>query len=300
MLTVEYCHFTCSELSGLVAEAVSKNKDLHWCYESCRKFEIRRIRISAYGKLFDDFKSLHNLKSPPQSSPKRRKPARNLTKEKRDDQPTVSATPCNTSSDVPLTNISAPVHSCNTASDQLNSSKKTIFISRLASNTTSDSVDFCIKNLITVSMNLFERLLDPNFWPINTLVREYIYRSRPQTIAALPQRGGVLIAVSCNLSSQLVVMNLYLFLLKLMHVVDRSSKDGDSLFYLCRLQSALKRTRQNSNIDDFINFLYDMGLFQINGIRNEYSKLLDSIFVNDVSNSFIKRSFPNSSLSSNN
>ncbi|XP_046810013.1 uncharacterized protein LOC124420597 [Lucilia cuprina] len=285
----ECCHFKCSGLSGLVSEAVSKNKGLHWCCESCRKFGVNYYRffqetkkkfaeiqdeavklnerISAYGKLFDDFKSLDNLKSTPQSSPKRRKSARNLTKEKRDDQPTVSAPPCNTASDpnVPLTNISVSVPSCNTASDltvpisnitELSSNnshlsyadavlrsanvttnvtnpivdnplqlinteiiplraippKKTIFISRLASDTTSDSVDFYIKNKlgndadisiqkfnfsqprsissfkITVSMNHFERLLDPNFWPINTLVREYIYRSRPQTIAALPQR----------------------------------------------------------------------------------------------------------------
>ncbi|XP_037811233.1 uncharacterized protein LOC119603306 [Lucilia sericata] len=150
--------------------------------------------------------------------------------------------------------------------------------------------------------------------------------------------GGVLIAVSCNLSSELVVMesphddiefisvsikiNGYQLFISCSYIppsshqslygkhaeairsVARSSKDGDSLFIFGHFNlpstewkflpddGYLIQTRQNSNFDDFFNILYDMGLFQINGIRNEYSKILDLIFVNDVSNSFIKRSSP--------
>lgn len=277
----ECCHFKCSGLSGLVAEAVSKNKGLHWCCENCRKFGVNYYRffqetknkftelqkeaiklndrISAYGKLFDDFKSLDNLKSPPQSSPKRRKSARNMNKDKRDDQENVSAPPCNSASDgnvqfsnitelnsnnlyresdciVPSSNItelnstnlypnvSNPPQSINiNPPGSINSDsryiplravppKKTIFVSRLHYDTTSESVDLYIRNAIgsdadisiqkfnfsqprsissfkiTISTDIFETLINPNFWPTNTLVREYIYKARPQSIAVLPQR----------------------------------------------------------------------------------------------------------------
>lgn len=103
----ECCHFNCSGLPVVVAEALPNNKGLHWCCSSCsniganfsRFFQNTRTkylelqseatklteRISAYGKLFDDFKSLDNLKSPPQPSPKRRKSPRNVNKDKCDE-----------------------------------------------------------------------------------------------------------------------------------------------------------------------------------------------------------------------
>ena len=92
--------------------------------------------------------------------------------------------------------------------------KKQIFVSRLASNTTVEDVDFYIKNIIgqnsdisiykfsfaqprtissfklTVPLEIFETLLEPNFWPINTMVREYIFRPNQQNIAVLPQNNS--------------------------------------------------------------------------------------------------------------
>ncbi|XP_037816681.1 uncharacterized protein LOC119607035 [Lucilia sericata] len=49
-------------------------------------------RISKYGKLFEDFNSLDTLKSPAQSSPKRRKSSRKI-KEKQDDPQTDNNSP---------------------------------------------------------------------------------------------------------------------------------------------------------------------------------------------------------------
>ena len=42
----------------------------------------------------------------------------------------------------------------------------------------------------------------------------------------------------------------------------------------------------------FFKILFDVSLFQINGILNDYSKILDLIFVNDKENCFIKRCDP--------
>lgn len=95
--------------------------------------------------------------------------------------------------------------------------KKTIFISRLASETTSDDVDYYIKSKIgqnadvlihkfqfseprsissfkiTVPTGISNHLLDINFWPENTLVREYIYKDRPRVnnVGVLPQRDQI-------------------------------------------------------------------------------------------------------------
>ena len=102
----EFCHIKCCGLSGLVAEAITKNNGLHWCCNNCKKVGVNfyrffqdtknkfieiqeeahklNERISAYSKMFEEFKTLDDLKSPPQSSPKRRKSARNANKEKRD------------------------------------------------------------------------------------------------------------------------------------------------------------------------------------------------------------------------
>lgn len=95
------CHFKCSGLRVLVAEAVTNTKGLHWCCNSCQKVGVEFYRffqstknsfiniqnklsllsseIAAYGNLFDDFKQLNNLESPV-SSPKRRKSSRNKNK----------------------------------------------------------------------------------------------------------------------------------------------------------------------------------------------------------------------------
>lgn len=44
--------------------------------------------------------------------------------------------------------------------------------------------------------------------------------------------------------------------------------------------------------NDFFNILYDMSLFQINGIMNDYLKILDLIFVNDIDDCYVKRTTP--------
>lgn len=149
--------------------------------------------------------------------------------------------------------------------------------------------------------------------------------------------GGVLIAISCNLPSELLVtdtphdiefiavsikMNGHRIFITCLYIppsspqavyikhaeaistVAHSSKDGDFIFVLgdFNLPSIqwkylpddgyFIQMKQNSNFDEFFNILYDLGLFQINGIPNINFKILDLIFVNEVTNSFIKRSFP--------
>lgn len=191
----ECCHFKCSGLSGLVAEAIPKHKGLQWCCEGCSKMGVTYYRffqntkekflklqedaaklnkdIAAYGKLFDDFKSLDNLKSPPKSSSKRRKSPRNLDKEKCDELPNVIITSC-TSAPVSATDVNAnnaDLHvnnadaDLNIVSDDDNPThavtnvavnnplvaippNKTIFVSRLANATTIDDVKFYINNKI--------------------------------------------------------------------------------------------------------------------------------------------------------
>lgn len=92
--------------------------------------------------------------------------------------------------------------------------RKTIFISRLANNTSIDDIDYYIKSKVgeqaeiliqkfqysqprsiasfklTVSAELFQILLDLNFWPENTLVREYVYKERQHfnNVGVIPQR----------------------------------------------------------------------------------------------------------------
>lgn len=259
----ELCHLKCSGLSGLVADALTNNKGLHWCCYKCRKIGVSFYRffqdtkkkflniqeeasdltnrINDYGKLFDDFKSLDNLKSPPQSSPKRRKSSRNATKEKNNNPVPVYVT---SGSSIPdslsiINNIKDPAIPLSCAdiaqnqpefalnnpvpvfnnSQTINNTlravppKKTVFISRLAFDTTTEDVDSFIKSKVgpnvdistykfvfsqprsitsfkvTVTNDLFERILDPNFWPKYTLVREYIYRENPRSanIGRLPQ-----------------------------------------------------------------------------------------------------------------
>lgn len=263
------CHFKCSGLKTLVAEALRNVSGLHWCCWDCRKIGAEFYRffqnttkkfldlkdqaaklnesINAYGKLFDDFKSLDNLKSPPVPSPKRRKSARNIDKEKRDTNPVVTVNPQNQLPSTSTTNINSSNESdlnsvdyhptyaetvLSTVAENVPATynneqpfsedivynplravpaKKTIFVSRLTSDTTADAVNHFIKNKIgndadiliqkfnfpqpryissfkiTVPANLFATLLNLNFWPTNTLVREYIYKPRSQNIGVLPQ-----------------------------------------------------------------------------------------------------------------
>lgn len=80
--------------------------------------------------------------------------------------------------------------------------KRSIFVSRLANSTASEDVEFYIKSKVgcnadvlihkfqysqprsitsfklTLSDELFNQVVDKNFWPVNTLVREYIYQNR--------------------------------------------------------------------------------------------------------------------------
>lgn len=289
------CHFKCSGLSAIVAEAVTKYKGLHWCCQDCRQIgvsfyrffngtknhfmeiqnEVSELseRISAYGKLFEDFKSLDTLKSPPESSPKRRKSSRK-NKDKNDDAASSASTPVNSSttsaknlsstkpSNTPVSSLTPslknlpintttttplnnPVISTNKTVAPVNHTKistsipptniieiipnpddivprelrvipppKSIFISRLASETTVEDIKYYINtNLnsqveiltckfsytqtrsitsfkITVSPEVYDKLIDPCFWPINTLVREYIYKenNRNRNAARLPSR----------------------------------------------------------------------------------------------------------------
>ena len=113
-------------------------------------------------------------------------------------------------------NLNNPLESNGTVHNPLRAiaPKKTIFISRLASDTSTDDVDYYLKSKIgphadvlihkfqytqqrsiasfklTISADLFQLVLDTNFWPENTLVREYIYRERQRlnNVGVLPQR----------------------------------------------------------------------------------------------------------------
>lgn len=52
------------------------------------------------------------------------------------------------------------------------------------------------------------------------------------------------------------------------------------------------QTNHNSNFVEFFNTIYDLNLYQINGICNTNSRILDLVFVNDVDDCCIKRSSP--------
>lgn len=277
------CHFKCSGLSTLVAESLSKDNGLHWCCTACRKIGVSFYRffqgtithfkeiqneagklaerISTYGKLFEDFKSLDNLKSPPQSSPKRRKSSRinKETNEMHSVAPvncaasllsksgTVSPKPgpvvvkppdfpC--SSSQIITGETLPVVQNYNKKEQqkinpatVNQNKendgnisnthrglrvippsKHIFISRLASDTTAEEIDYYIKSKINMSygitvhkftysqqrsitsfkisvpFDIFSQVVDPSFWPLHVLVREYEYNNNNRNTAHLPSR----------------------------------------------------------------------------------------------------------------
>lgn len=92
--------------------------------------------------------------------------------------------------------------------------RKNIFVSRLAWDTTSEDVDYYIRSKlgrnidifiqkfsfttsrsissfkISISHDYFNVIMDPHFWPANTLVREYVYREKIITnrIGVLPRQ----------------------------------------------------------------------------------------------------------------
>lgn len=338
------CHFKCSGLSGLVADALRNNNGLHWCCLDCRKIGVEFYRffqstkstfaniqnkmahlskeIAAYGNLFNDFNSLNSLNSPPQSSPKRRKSARIKNKDNSTQSPVSSNAvdpfvnvPVNTANSSLYSSVVSSNPSCVTNNPQfstlpassiavdsvgnvpVNTSNSTlyssvavsnptfgannpqfptltlpsyntptifsnnsstlpssnmstlstaiynnnsfiqpnselalpkqlkaipknqhIFLSRFASDTTIEDVNFYIKsNLncdinisihkfsysqprsitsfkLTTSPELFQQLVKPEFWPHNTLVREYVFKPSPgisNNIARLPRQDTV-------------------------------------------------------------------------------------------------------------
>lgn len=310
------CHFKCSGLSTLVAEALQHTNGLSWCCNDCRKIGVEYYRffqstkntfiniqhkvaalsneISSYGNLFDEFKQLNSLNSPPQSSPKRRKSARTKKNDKNSRSPipsssnsvpsgintpvsslnpqTTSATTTNLGltsnsqtssamfSSTSLQNSSIPSITpqfSSAVTDNLTSKpfpnnstnlpiaenidnqglglpidndassgqqvtlhngpegnerrelklippNKSIFISRFASETTVDDIIWYLKTKIedvadiqihkfsysqpriitsfklTVPHHLYEQILDTNFWPSNTLIREFEYKVIPR------------------------------------------------------------------------------------------------------------------------
>lgn len=92
---------------------------------------------------------------------------------------------------------------------------KSIFISRFASDTTVEDIMYYIKTKLsdvadihlkkftysqpriitsfklTVPSHLYEQIFDSNFWPINTLIREFEFKVNPRrkNIAKLPSRN---------------------------------------------------------------------------------------------------------------
>lgn len=87
--------------------------------------------------------------------------------------------------------------------------RKTIFVSRLARDTTVDDLLFYVKSKIDVDLDIlcfkinadqnrsissfrlivpceiFDRIVDPEFWPIGILVREYVYRENSRSKPAV-------------------------------------------------------------------------------------------------------------------
>lgn len=52
------------------------------------------------------------------------------------------------------------------------------------------------------------------------------------------------------------------------------------------------QTTANESVKDFLNMLYDLSLVQINGVQNEFSRILDLVFVNDKEDFLVTRSDP--------
>lgn len=264
------CHFKCSGLSGLVAESISKHKSLHWRCNNCQQIGAEFFRffqstkdtflqirnnmvnlsnqINEYGKLFEDYKTLENLKSPVESSPKRRKSPRIFNKDNHleiNGNDIEFGTPCGPTLSLPKTAVipdkqstrDTNLNNCNTIPSNIEivmdptsstssnanrdnvpkqliviPSKKSIFVSRFAAETSTIDIDHYIKTKlnfnadissfkfsysqprditsfkIMVPNDLFEKIVNPGFWPENTVVHEYVYKnnSRANNIVRLP------------------------------------------------------------------------------------------------------------------
>lgn len=116
--------------------------------------------------------------------------------------------------------------------------------------------------------------------------------------------NGKRLFITCSYVPPSSPQTLYTMHAEAVKSVARWAHNGDSIFvfgdfnlpsitwkYLTE-DNYFVQTRQSSYFDEFFNILYDMSLFQINGIPNKFSKVLDLIFVNDVSDCFIRRSSP--------
>lgn len=95
--------------------------------------------------------------------------------------------------------------------------RKSVFVSRFSSDTTIEDIDYYLKSKlvsnanistykfsysqprsiasfkITVPFDIFDKVLDPCFWPDNALVREFVYKENPRTrnnVARLPVQNA--------------------------------------------------------------------------------------------------------------
>lgn len=150
------CHFKCSGLSGLVAESISKHKNLHWRCNGCQKIGADFYRffqstknnflqiqnnlinlsgqISSYGKLFEDFKSLEGLQSPQLPSPTRRKSPRFLNNENSNQELNLNLNNSATTSSFALPNLNQNAKS-NSVEILINKTNtNTVFSSPLTTN----------------------------------------------------------------------------------------------------------------------------------------------------------------------
>lgn len=254
-------HFKCSGIPTLAAEASQKHDGLFYCCVHCRKlgidfykfFQSRKSiflqlqksvvdlnnRVEDYGKLFDSYTSLDNYKSPPQSSPKRRKSSRAVDKVINVDGPATSSsvlTINNAEFSTPLTSATpnaiqgsvsnktkkvksktVTIQPATNLNDDNNNNKtvhqelrflpprKSIFLSRCVSETTVEDIKNYIQSKlnydadisihkfsysqprsitsfkITPSPDIYDQIVDPSFWPMYTLVKEYIFKENRRT-----------------------------------------------------------------------------------------------------------------------
>lgn len=266
MITCFLCHclihYKCSGMPTLVNEAISEYDGLNYFCMPCRKPAVEFYRffqgtktrfldvknavatltenISNYGKLFDQFSSFDNLKSPPKSSPVIRKSSRKCVKDKENPSPSqlVSNTNVQASKTSVTTIVTPPTPtdvlqptnshitidgeiaatSGQSASEivtnqrmlRIKPARKNIFISRFLSDTTVDEIDYYIKSKLnfgadilikkftyttprditsfklSVPPDLFEDMVNPNFWPDSALVREYVNKENPRRSNAAP------------------------------------------------------------------------------------------------------------------
>ena len=125
-------------------------------------------------------------------------------------------------------------------------------------------------------------------------------------IAVSIKMNGHRIFITCSYISPSSLQSVYMKHADAISSIAHSSKNGEFIFVLgdFNLPSIqwkylpddgyFIQMKLNSNFDEFFNILYDLDLFQINGIPNINFKISHLIFIylNEVTNSFIERSFP--------